>query len=489
MAKATSLEDLRDIVVEENFELVKTDDFGEGGYVYDVFDKALFRKYSKGIALTVGYLLGIDEEALMRRLDTPEEFLPIKETLDKDDDAVAIRHLNSIRSNIMLHFKSISRNLRNMTADFVPLDRMEWFADDFKAISNMSISIITGKTDLIEYIKRVNNEIAKRIDKMKRYFPEWLRFKHIRTMFTMPGNVSEELKKFQVNQGIYPFQRYFYWRDPIDSGYILSTDYDLLCVIYRTGFETFIDKDRVCDASDNVKNNINEFINAASKIQVFIDGENADPYRFASAINSLKNHEIEKINKIIVYYDSEHTTKAWTMLKHFTYGVEVEAIPVERIKEDKSLVDHRLVMGVSKSIYKDEVDSIILVSSDSDFWSVIDSTDGVNYLVMVESEKCGYEFKALLRDKEVFYCYLDRFMTPSDDQFFNLVFKSELEKIVKERFSLGNARELLSDVLVSCRAFVSDAQEDMLFDKHIKTLTLKISADGNFVIETSGKGA
>lgn len=473
MAKAFSLAELKEIVTEEHIETPV------------ISDKSGYRKYSKDIALTVGFLLGISEEALMKRLEFPEEFIPIKEKLSKDNDAVAIRHLNNIRSNLMLHFKDVSRNLRNLNATFIPLYEMEWFKEDFKVLNRLSIFIITGKPDINEYLKRINNEIVKRIDKMERYFPEWVRFKHIRTMFTMPSNVEEEGKKFQLNQSIYPFQRYFYWRDPIDSGYILSTDRDLLSVIYRSGYETFTDNDRVCDASDNVKNNINEFINNATKIQVFIDGENADPYRFAAAIESLKNHEIEKINKIVVFYDSEHTTKAWTMLKHFTYGIEVEAIPVERIMEKKSLVDHRLVFGVSKAIYRDGVDSIILVSSDSDFWSVIDASEEAKYLVMVESEKCGHEFKNLLRDKDVFYCYLDKFMTPSEDKFFNIVFKSELDKILKERFYLGNARELLSDVLTSCRAEASKAEEDMLFEKYIKSLTIKINVDGDFILESA----
>ncbi|MBR4857715.1 MAG: NYN domain-containing protein [Clostridia bacterium] len=473
MARGISLEDLKDIIVEEEIELP------------EIADKSAYRKYSKGIALTVGFLLGVSEEAMMKRLEFPDEFLPIKETLIKDDDAVAIRHLNNIRSNLILHFKDVSRNLRNLNSTFVPLYEMEWFKEDFKVLNKLSIYIITGKPDINEYLKRINSEIIKRIDKMERYFPEWVRFKHIRTMFTMPGNIEEESKKFQLNRSLYPFQRYFYWRDPVDSGYILSTDRDLLSIIYRNGHETFTDTDRVCDASDNVKNNINEFINAASKIQVFIDGENADPYRFASAIDSLKEHEIEKINKIVIYYDSEHTTKAWTMLKHFTFGIEVEAIPVERIMENKSLVDHRLVMGVSKAIYKDEVDSIILVSSDSDFWSVIDASEEAKYLVMVESEKCGHEFKNLLRDKDVFYCYLDKFMTPSEDKFFDLVFKHELEKELKARFHLGNAHELLTSVLTSCRATVSKAESDMLFDKYIKTLVLKINADGDFVLESA----
>ncbi len=471
MTKAICMEDLKDLIIEENIDLPETE------------DRSAYRNYSRTIALTVGFLLGVTDEALMKRLDNPEEYLPIKEALEKNEDAVAIRHLNNIRSNLILHFKEVSLNLRNMSAKFIPLDRMDLFKDDFRVLNRMSIYIITGKPDINEYLKRINNEIIRRIDKTEKLFPDWVRFRHIRTMFIMPNNIEEESKKFQVYQSLYPFQRYFYWREPFECGYILSTDRDLLTVIYRNGNEVFTDGDRVCDASDNVKNNINEFINSASKIQVFIDGENADPYRFASAIESLKDHEIEKINKIVVYYDSEHTTKAWTMLKHFTYGVEVETVPVERIVENKSLVDHRLVMGVSKAIYKEDVDSIILVSSDSDFWSVIDASEDVRYLVMVESEKCGHEFKNLLRDKDVFYCYLDRFITPDDDKFFKIVFKHELEKIISDNFSLGNARELLSSVLHSCRAGVSKAEEDMLFEKYIKTLSLRINADGNFVLE------
>ena len=471
MTRAICMEDLKDLMIEENIDLPETE------------DRSAYRNYSKNIALTVGFLLGVSDESLMKRLENSEEYLPIKEALEKNEDAVAIRHLNNIRSNLILHFKEVSLNLRNMNATFTPLDRMDLFKDDFKVLNRMSIYIITGKPDINEYLKRINNEIIRRIDKTEKLFPDWVRFRHIRTMFIMPNNIEEESKKFQAYQSLYPFQRYFYWREPFDCGYILSTDRDLLTVIYRNGNEIFTAGDRVCDASDNVKNNINEFINSASKIQVFIDGENADPYRFASAIESLKDHEIEKINKIVVYYDSEHTTKAWTMLKHFTYGVEVETVPVERIVENKSLVDHRLVMGVSKAIYKEDVDSIILVSSDSDFWSVIDASEDVRYLVMVESEKCGHEFKNFLRDKDVFYCYLDKFITPDDDKFFRIVFKHELEKIISDNFSLGNARALLSSVLHSCRAGVSKAEEDMLFEKYIKTLSLRINADGNFVLE------
>ena len=58
--------------------------------------------------------------------------------------------------------------------------------------------------------------------------------------------------------------------------------------------------------------------------------------------DSLKGYEIQKIDKVVVYYDELNSSKAWLQLKFFTYNVEVGTV-VERIKEDKSLVDHKLL--------------------------------------------------------------------------------------------------------------------------------------------------
>lgn len=77
--------------------------------------------------------------------------------------------------------------------------------------------------------------------------------------------------------------------------------------------------------------------------QIFVDGENCDPYRLAAMFDSLNGYEIQKIDKVIVYYDELNSSKAWLQLKFFTYNVEVDPIAVERIKEDKSLVDHKLL--------------------------------------------------------------------------------------------------------------------------------------------------
>lgn len=77
--------------------------------------------------------------------------------------------------------------------------------------------------------------------------------------------------------------------------------------------------------------------------RIFVDGENCDPYRLAAMFDSLNGYKIQKIDKVVVYYDELNSSKAWLQLKFFTYNVEVEPIAVERIKEDKSLVDHKLL--------------------------------------------------------------------------------------------------------------------------------------------------
>jgi hypothetical protein len=89
-----------------------------------------------------------------------------------------------------------------------------------------------------------------------------------------------------------------------------------------------------------------QFVEKGSRNQtfrIFVDGENCDSYRLAAMFDSLNGYKIQKIDKVVVYYDELNSSKAWLQLKFFTYNVEVEPVVVERIKEDKSLVDHKLL--------------------------------------------------------------------------------------------------------------------------------------------------
>lgn len=464
-----------------NLEDLKNYSFEEAEDSEDAI-KSTHRNHSREIAITISYLLGIYDEMAKKRYEELELYDEITSKLSQNEDALAIRHLNNIRTNIMLNFKWLSRSLRNITADYKPIYMLDDFVEDFKVLKKLDISIVTGRWDLNEYIRIINAEITKRIDRLENIFPDWISFRAIKSLFIMP-DIENESKKFQYNQKFYPFQRYLYWSEPKDMGYILYFDSTILEIAYRNAGEYFDDYDKITDASDNTKSAVSDFIDSHERVQIFIDGENADPYKVASAIYSLADCQIEKTDKIIVYYDEIYSSRAWQYLSHFVFDIPVEIIPVERISEDKSLVDHSLVVGVSKAVYRENSDGIILISSDSDFWSVIRSIDIADFLVMVETEKCGHSFKTTLRTHGVFYCYLDNFKTIENNKYFKTVFRRELEDIINSGFTLGNSREIFSNAVWLSRAELSPNERENLFDKYIKGLRLVIDSNGNFKIQ------
>lgn len=440
-------------------------------------EKAFYRNHSKKIALTIGYMLGVKPEYLEKIPDFPEEYAVLEQMLSKNDDLNAIRYLNNIRTSIMLSFTEISRKMRDLT----PIDQIDRLKEDFSSLRKIDIIIYTGRNDLYEYIRLINKEIGKRIDKARPYFPNWVNFSHIRTAFVCPPNLNyeEEGIRFSHNRDFYPYRKYFYWKFAEELGNILLSDEKVLRVLYENGGEEFRERERVVDVSDAVKENIHIFFNKGSRIQAYIDGENVDPYRFSSMINGLTEEEIRKIDKIIVYYDVKYSTKAWMILRRFVRGVEVELIGVERIYEEKSLVDHKLVAGVSKAVYKDGVDSVMLCSSDSDFWTVIENVEA-NYIVMVESDKCGKEFKDILKEHDVFYCYTDKFIQKEEDYYLETVLNMETKSILDERINaLGiNLRDILAEALRNSYAQIPPQRKENLYNEYVKNLRVVIDDDG-----------
>lgn len=78
-----------------------------------------------------------------------------------------------------------------------------------------------------------------------------------------------------------------------------------------------------------------------------------------------------------------------------------------------------------------------------------------NYFVLIEKTKYGSDFKSLLWNNIIFYCYLDKFMTPEKDKFFDTVFKKELEKVIANSFVLPNAEQIFREALTQTRASLS----------------------------------
>ena len=91
MAKSISLEEL------QNY------NFGDNEETERASGKEHYKNYSKDIAVTLGYLLGVKEEHLRLIPNTEDDYQRvITDKVSQNEAAQAIRYLNQIRSSIIL---------------------------------------------------------------------------------------------------------------------------------------------------------------------------------------------------------------------------------------------------------------------------------------------------------------------------------------------------------------------------------------------------
>ena len=244
----------------------------------------------------------------------------------------------------------------------------------------------------------INNEIRNRINNCRDIFPEWLEWKYLSDIFIMPdGNTDDGTKQaaaiYYENQSFYPYKQYINWQ-PRDCGNILLNDKKFVTLLYDMNMDEFRDISRVSDVSDFTKSNIYSFIENSEKTVFIVDCENSDPYALCAAITNLDQNRLRKIEKIILY-DDVHAASAWEMLASYV-DIPVEYIMIERLKDNKSLADIKVATRTCQEFYTNGVDSFVLVSSDSDFWGLIEELPETNFFVMIQHQKSSYALKDAL---------------------------------------------------------------------------------------------
>jgi len=438
------------------------------------YDNSMFyQSVQKGVSLTVAFLIGTKMDVLVDNNPNEKELL---DKLSNDKNAIIIRTLCNIRSNLMLNYTNTERNI---VFNMQNLDRQDIYKEDIKTLSQNDINIIKVNYKVNRYLADINLLISQRIVTIKDLFPEWVKWEYIKTLFVMPKGQNEDMiksesKKFIQSRLSYPFTRYIYWH-PVDEGNILLNDEKFLKILYRQYKDEFQDISKVKDASESVKTNIYDFINNNDSTVIVVDCENSDAYKLASVLKQLDSREIERIHKIMLY-DDIHTTKAWAFLNKIT-NIPVEHILVDRIKENKSLVDMKMCAGVSASYYRDNITSFILCSSDSDFWGLISSMPEAKFLVMIEYSKCGPDIKNALIENGTYYCSIDDFCTGNIKNFKMAILHNELESRVKNLIEL-DTNALLDDIFTTLRMEISDAERQNFYKKYIQSMSLHIDKEG-----------
>ena len=405
-----------------------------------------------------------------------EQDKALYEELKANKACVIIRSLCRIRTNLILNFSETENEIRYNLCN---IDRQERFREDVKTLHKNDVDIIKVNYHVNQYLADLNKLIAQRINDVKGIFPDWVRWDYIRPLFIMPKgqnekDISARSKEYLANKNCYPYQMYINWI-PVEEGNILINDRKFVKVLYSQHGDVFTDMSKVKDASETVKKNIYEFIDDNETIQLVVDCENSDPFKLASVLKQLDKDSLQKIQKIVLY-DDVHTTNAWRYLKAVT-GIPVEHNVVERIKYDKSLVDIKIAMGISKAYYKDNVTAFILLSSDSDFWGVISSLPDAEFLVMVEEGKCGPDIQSTLENDGTYYCFMDDFCTGNIKSFKNAMFVSALKEEVECMISL-DTKELCDSIVRNLRMDISSTEKSNYYSKYIRRLRLEIDDDG-----------
>lgn len=436
---------------------------------------------TKEIVTTVAYMIGVKKEFLVQYYD--ETCHDLLESLSQDQAATTIRYLNKLKTSLMRHFKKTDYEMHYNLSNLDRLD--QWYdVDNIRQLEQWGIPIIQANYRAEKYIEDLTRLLNENIDNCQHLFYDWIKFEYIKEFFYIPkyqkkNMLKSEFEKYMANINSYPFQMYINWK-PEKKGNMLYDDNKFLTVLYSLHGDYLGDSSKVHDAGEETKANIYDFIDSGYKIVIAVDCENSDVFKLYGVLKNLNQEELDRIEKIILYDDS-HTSTAWEWLSKFT-KIPVEYYEVERVTEMKSLVDIKMTAGVCSEFYKNNVDSFIICSSDSDFWGLISSLPNANFLVMYEYSKCGRPIKEALREHEIFHCAIDDFYTGNAGELKKVVLLDKLESYLPELIGM-NGMELAHKIYEETRITCTAAEVENFYNKYIKTLRLKIDADGKFFIE------
>jgi len=431
----------------------------------------------------VAYLLGVPKTIFEKIFEPPQ--IDWFARLEKDRNARIIRNLCMLRTAFLDNHHAISQELKyNLKTLYslpalVPTDALTQLQAD-------GVTVVKANGTVDNYIMSINRLIQDRINNCKGIFPLWLNWQYIRTLFLMPNGcklqglraAQTEFYKFRSQ---YPYQVYINWPSALNNGNILYTDRKFVSLLYEVNYDHFSDLSKVSDAGNVAKTGVYDFLANSTRTAIVVDCENVDPYKLYATLNNLDQKALlSKVSKIILY-DDIHTAAAWRILDQFTQ-IPIEHVMVDRVKEDKSLVDIRLTTGTCREFFQNNIDSFILASSDSDYWGLISSMPEARFLVLVESVKCSPTIKRAMEDAGITYCYMDDFNTGNSEAVKIQTILNELNQILTESITL-NIDDALKEAYTEARAEMSEAEARQFYNKYIKPMHLVILENGDVHIQ------
>lgn len=401
-------------------------------------------------------------EKLQYLIGVPSQYIDNFDILNKGIMAET-RKLCSLRSLIIAKFTEINEQFRNgvQLADISMTARL--VAD----LAKYDVEIVNSGS-LSRNVMELNEWIDERMEKIALGF-KGIPQKWIQELFRMPnGNdvdgVRAAVRRYRQFKNFYPYQKYINWpfaETPEEkrSKNILGNDrelHELLAEIHR-----------------NKAVLLTDFIGTAKDVVVVVDCENSDAQRLYDSLAFMKQY----LRKIILI-DDTHTNLMWDELvrEYRNEGIRVEHDELPRLKEQKSLVDLRMVAKTCEEYYKNHVEHFILVTSDSDVWALITSLPDADIMVLAERCKSGDVFIEALTQHSIKYVFMED-ITEESTLLMDRIMRKEIEKQMSRSY-------------IDVRRIVTTAAEKLNLYLDKETIDLYVSeALGEIVpVEDIGKG-
>lgn len=484
--------------------------------MYDYFGDELnentdhFENYRKNITTTIAYLIGVPDDKF-----TEGEWFDEAEyrKLKNEENAGTIRALCKLRTQFLKNYKSIDDARKY---DMRPLETLTAYLDvediKFLRYRGFEVNIANAKSPSVN-IAYLNQYILDEIEKIKPLIPDWVKFQYIKSIFLMSGGyaghngsaVKNNYKKifsailaagkaYGSQRNSYPFQMYIAWPYAFreSDGNILYNDLKFLKLLYAANGDRFQAYRYVVDATADTKEGVYDFLSDAVNTAIFVDCENVDPYAFGATILNLDEGALSKIKRIVLY-DDVNTSTAWDYITDII-DLPVFKKDIERVLEEKSLVDITMTAGVCEEYYRNDMESIILASSDSDFWGLIRQLPNARFLVLNEYRKTSGAVIEKMDQCGIRHCYMSDFAQDQKIQNFKSdVLYLGLAARIKQFNSTGEfgtldvaalLQQLFYDANIGGAESQVEKEKEAFFNKYLKNgLLLKpVTEDGKTVL-------
>lgn len=247
----------------------------------------------------------------------------------------------------------------------------------------------------------VNRHILARIDACQDVFLTRISWEHIRSLMIDPLDAEKDgakrlLKAYRNDPGMYPHRCYLHLPEESQGRRpnLLDSDAALLMYLHRAHPEP-------------TPQAFLQFLRTARRASIIIDGENTNPFDFASFLCAMESQFPDAMSKVqrVCLLTDPCAPSAWSHLARHT-RLPIDQVTVRRLNPHKSLVDAALITSACAAVYDQHADSLIVVSSDSDFWGMIHFLPAVRFCLLANRAKTSQRLEEACVQQGVPILYL-----------------------------------------------------------------------------------